>query len=77
MNDTLQKFARNYLKEGLSQLTPENHRIFKLMYGRNNNKRSVTDAEIMLIDKVIDEIPPEKLDWAMEQIRRSVEKLEN
>ena len=75
MNDILQKFARNYIKEGLDKLNSDNHRIFKLMYGRNGAKRSVSDTELMPIDKVIEEIPAEKLDWAMEQVRRSVEKL--
>jgi hypothetical protein len=43
MNKQLQDFARAELKTGLAELPEENHRTFKLMYARDNGKRSVVD----------------------------------
>jgi hypothetical protein len=67
MNKALQEFARNKLKTGLRQLPESNQLIFKRMYSHNN-----LDAEI---DNVVDLMPDEKLDWAMEQVRRSLDKI--
>ncbi len=74
MNDDLKGFARQYLLDGLQQLPIEWQEKFKLMYGRNNGKRSVNNAKLMDIESVIDEIPDEKLDWAMQQISNSLKK---
>lgn len=74
MNDALQKFARQYLKEGLDKLPASNQRIFKLMYARNDGKRSVEEAEAVPIHQVVDEMPPNKLDWAMQQVDNSFKK---
>jgi hypothetical protein len=71
MNDTLQQFARQTLKDDLALLPEANHRIFKLMYGRNNGKRTVEEAEALPIDTVVDAIPAEKLDWAMQQVKNT------
>lgn len=66
MNDQLQEFARSELKSDLAKLS-ENHRIFfKRMYSHNN-----PDAEI---NDVVDGMPEEKLDWAMQQVQRTLEK---
>jgi hypothetical protein len=73
MNQQLQDFARASLKEGLAQLLPKNHRIFALMYGRKDGKRSVEDAVAMPYADIVDEMEPEKLDWAMQQVQRSIE----
>jgi len=84
MNKALQKFARDQLKDGLARLPEGHQRIFKLMYGRGNhenltsqipNMRSVEDAEKMSISDVVDEMPAEKLDWAMQQVENSLKKL--
>lgn len=75
MNDQLQEFARQTLKNGVVQLPELWQRTFKLMYARNNGKRSVEDAEAMHINDVVDEVPPEKLDWAMRQIQASLDKI--
>lgn len=66
MNQMLQDFARNYLKDGLAKLSEENRRIFRLMYAN-----ATPDAPIEL---VVSRMPVEKLDWAMEQVRRTLEK---
>ena len=75
MNIQLQEFARQTLKDGLKQLPHDWQNTFKLMYGRNNGKRSVEDAKLMPIESIVEEIPPDKLDWAMQQVKNSIEKL--
>jgi len=67
MNKDLQNFARMEIKEGLAQL-PENWQtMFKRMY--------FPDDINLPIDEVVDLVPEEKLDWAMQQISRSLEKI--
>ena len=77
MNKQLQDFARAELKTGLAELPEENHRTFKLMYARDNGKRSVVDAVAMQINDVVDLMPPEQLDWAMQQVKASLDKMPN
>ena len=72
MNKRLQQFARDTLKRELQYLSYGEKKVFKLMYARNNGKRSVADAEAMELDAVVDEIPAEKLDWAMEQVSNTL-----
>ena len=65
MNKQLQKFARDTLKEGLSQL-PDNQKLtFKRMYSHKNLELPIND--------VVDQMEPEKLDWAMQQVQRSLD----
>ena len=77
MNKQLQDFARAELKTGLAELPEENHRTFKFMYARDNGKRSVVDAVAMQINDVVDLMPPEQLDWAMQQVQASLDKMHN
>ncbi len=63
MNEQLQIFAREQLKEGLSKLTEGHIRIFKRMYSYNNLEADIND--------VIDAMPANELDWAMQQVQRS------
>ena len=77
MNKQLQDFARAELKTGLAELPEENHRTFKRMYARDNGKRSVADAVAMQINDVVDLMPPEQLDWAMQQVQASLDKMHN
>lgn len=74
MNEQLQAFARETLKTGLAQLSPENHRVFALMYGRKGGKRTVEDAVAIPFSDIVDEIEPQKLDWAMQQVQRTIDK---
>ncbi len=76
MNNQLQAFARQTLKDGLDRLPAGWQRKFALMYGRQGGKRSVADTEAMSIYDVVDEIPGDKLDWAMEQVENSLRKLD-
>jgi hypothetical protein len=72
MNKQLDQFARKTLKEGLPQCTVDQQTKFKLMYARKGGKRSVEDAKAMPLNEVVDEIPSEKLDWAMEQLESTL-----
>ncbi len=74
MNHILQKFARQYLKDNLNKLPGDWQKKFKLMYARNNGKRSVEDSLLIDINEVVDKIPEDKLDWAMIQIENSLKK---
>ena len=65
MNQTLQKFARLYIKDGLNRCTDKEVSLFKRMYAKNQETPK---------DKVVDDMPEEKLDWAMQQIDRTLEK---
>ena len=67
MNKQLQKFARNELKKGVAKLPERWQELFKRMYGPKNSKLS--------IDATIDNMPEDKLDWAMTQVEKSIEKL--
>jgi hypothetical protein len=67
MNEELQKFARNTIKEGLALLPSSHQLIFKRMYSHKN-----LDADI---NHVVDIMPEDRLDWAMQQVKRSVEEL--
>jgi len=60
MNEELQAYARNYIKEALSQCTEREHEIFKLMYSHLNLDKP--------INQVVDDMPYEQLDWAMKQM---------
>lgn len=66
MNNALQEYARNYLKTRLNACTDGEVLVFKRMYSHEN-----LDKDINL---VVDDMPEDKLDWAMEQVRRTVEK---
>lgn len=74
MNQEIDQFARNLLASKLAQLPAENHRIFKLMYGRKGGRRSVPDAEAMPIAEVVAEVPFDKIDWAIQQCEASIKK---
>jgi len=67
MNKQLQRYARMTLKVGLSKLPEENNLIFKRMYSHKNLDAKIND--------VIDALPEDKLDWAMEQVQRSLDKI--
>ena len=68
MNKQLQEFARAAIKEGLSKLPESNQLIFKRMYSHGNLG--------LAINEVVDRVPEDKLDWAIQQVQRSVNKLQ-
>ena len=74
MNDSLKAYAKSELKEGLKLLPEGWQNKFKLMYGRAGGLRSVEEALAMPIEDVVDEMPEDKLDWAMTQVQNSIKK---
>lgn len=63
MNQHLQEFARNFIKERLKQLPAGQQLVFNRMYAHKNLDRSV--------DEAVDAMPADKLDWAMQQVETS------
>lgn len=68
MNSQLEKFARDTLKSGLAKLPPAHQMLFKRMYSHKNLD--------LPIDDVVDKMPVDKLDWAMQQVKRGLDKLD-
>lgn len=68
MNHILEKVARDYLKENLIKLKPDNIMMFKRMYC----PRLKNDD----IDILCDKIPKSELDWAMIQVENTMKKNE-
>ena len=66
MNNKLEAFARNYLKENLVKCTTEEQKMFKRMYSHNNLEKP--------INEIVDELHVAKLDNAMKQIERTLAK---
>lgn len=66
MNETLQNYARIYLKEGLAQCTEDQQLLFRRMYSPTGPDRSMED--------VVDHMPEDKLEWAMHQVKRTLAK---
>ena len=65
MNEELQDFARAQIKNGLAKCSDEQQLLFRRMYSHTN-----LDASI---DEAVDAMDAEKLDWAMQQISRTLE----
>ena len=65
MNKKLEEFARLTLKEGLAKLEENHQYIFKKMYSPYDLDKD--------INQVVDDMPVERLDWAMRQVSRSLE----
>jgi hypothetical protein len=68
MNEQLKNFAKTQLKDGLKQLPDNMQTIFKRIYSPDNLELS--------IDEVVNNIPQEKLDWAMRQVENSLQKID-
>ena len=66
MNEQLQAYARDTLKEGLAQCSEGEQLLFKRMYSH--------DDLDMPINEVVDNMESEKLDWAMDQVKRTLDK---
>ena len=68
MNIQLQNFARQTLKDGLSQLPENQQMMFKRLYSHKNLNANIND--------VVDKIPEDNLDLTMQLVERSLKKLE-
>ena len=75
MNKALDLFARGKLLADLESLPESNQRVFKLMYGRDEGRRSVADTEALSMAAVVAEIHTDNLDWAMTQVANTIAKI--
>ncbi len=66
MNKELLAFARKTLKDGLAQCTKGQQAKFKQMYSFQDRSADIED--------VVDNMPDEKLDRAMEQVEGTLAK---
>ncbi len=66
MNPKLEQFARNELKAGLSLCTEEEQLRFKWMYSSKDHDKP--------INNVVDDMDAKKLDWAMTQVQKTIDK---
>lgn len=66
MNETLKSTAKEMLKELLAECTDGQQLMFKRMYCHRNLE--------LPINEVVDQMPDDKIDWAMTQVERTVEK---
>ena len=66
MDPRVEKYARMILLQDLLECTNDQQMIFKKMYSPDNLKATIVD--------VVDNLPEEKIDWAMKQVLRTIEK---
>ncbi len=66
MNKAMIDFARREIKKGLLQLEIKHRVFFKRLYSHGNLDKP-TQA-------IVDDIPEEKLSWALTQIQNSLKK---
>jgi len=66
MNKELQEFARRKIKQGLLQCNSRQQSLFRRMYSHGGPDISM--------DSIVDNLADEKLEWAMEQVRRTLKK---
>ena len=64
MNEQLESFARDSIKHNLAAMPEANQMFFKRMYSHDNPDADIND--------VVDNMPSDKLDWAMRQIENTV-----
>jgi septation ring formation regulator EzrA len=67
MNEQLETYARTFLKENLPKLPESWQHRFRQMYSPDDLQMDMQD--------VVDCMPTGKLDWAMQQVSNSFEKL--
>ncbi len=68
MNEQIQVFSRNWLKINLKKCSNKEQKLFKRMYSHEDIEKD--------IEKVIDDIKPESLEWAMAQVQRTLKQKE-
>ena len=66
MNNILETYARNWLKENISYCTDNQKHIFKRIYSCENLTLN--------IDTVIDTMPTDQLDNAITKVQRTIDK---
>ena len=68
MNNSVEDFIRDSLKRGLKRLPEEWQLTFKRMYSHKDLEKD--------IKAIVDDMPTDKLDWALTQVENSLKKLE-
>ena len=66
-NETIKNLAKEMLKELLSECTNEQQIMFKRMYCHKNLELSINEA--------VNQMADDKIDWAMTQVERTIEKI--
>lgn len=66
MNETLKAAAKKILKDLLADCTESQHLVFKRLYSHKNLELPIND--------VVDQMPDDKLDWAITQVERTISK---
>lgn len=72
MNQYLQRYARDFILRGLAKLPDEWQDKFRRMYGPQGDDGP---ERMPQIKPIVDQIPAEKLSWAMDQVANSVQKI--
>ena len=67
MHIDLEKYARNLLKERLGMLGEGHHVVFRRMYSHEDLSKP--------IGGVVDDMPAEKLEWALTQVDNTLRKI--
>ena len=67
MSATGQDFYRKQILDGLNKLTPEHHLLFRRMYSPWELEKPLED--------VVRDLPEDRLDWALKQIERTLDKI--
>ncbi len=60
----IKTLGRDILKDLLSQCTEDQQMLFKRMYSHDNLERDINDA--------VDQMPDDKVNWAISQCERTV-----
>ncbi len=66
MNKTIERMYCTLLKDGLAQCTEAQQHLFKQMYSHKKLDRPIADA--------VDCMDVAKLDWALTQVEKTLEK---
>lgn len=66
MNKTIETSIRDDIKNMLTECTEPQQMVFKRMYSHNDLSLD--------INKVVDNIPIDRLDWAFSQVERTINK---
>ncbi len=76
MNNTIETFTRQKIKDGL-KLLPDNWQLmFKRIYGPQPYYYADKRPEVSIND-IVDKMPSEKLDHALSQVENSIAKIQD
>lgn len=63
-NQTIVAYSREMIKKGLKKCARDQQLLFKRMYSHTDLSKD--------IDKVVDDMPEDKLDWALSQVEQTI-----